>query len=166
MTVDEFLQNPDVLGMIYGHMPEMGDALRVRSININWRGPTVILRFDLSGFPESAPEDWEAARFDTVQCHLQFLAVKNLAVEDWNPPSVCRMEVAPERERRLHVRIHGDGMDIRFECSDSVLVGHVSAYKLHVDGSDGGPRSFVSRIDARRHATLPETWEKAYCERV
>jgi hypothetical protein len=104
---------------------------------------------------------------DTAQCHLQFLAVENISIEQWRPPLTARIEVARRREdRRIHIDVNGDGMSMKFDCSDSILVGHISAFKLDPDGSDGGPRLFASRIDARRYDSLPETYEKTYYGRI
>ncbi|WP_159050081.1 Imm50 family immunity protein [Streptomyces sp. MMG1533] len=167
MTVDEFLANPEVLRSIYGDLPWLGDDFRVRSINLNWRGPTVIMRTDLPHFPDSVPQDWSKGGADTMQCHLQFLAVENISVRKWEPPVIARIQVASrEGGRRIDVSLKGDGIDVDFSCSDSVLVGRVSAFKSHHDGSDGGSRSFVSRIDARRYSSLPGTDEKTYYGRI
>ncbi|MFJ9740346.1 Imm50 family immunity protein [Streptomyces sp. NPDC101166] len=165
MTVDELIINPDALHSIYGAAPVLGDVVRVRSININWRGPTVTLRVDLPYFPEAAPQSWLDASLDTVQCHLQFLAVENMTIQAWEPPATARIEAAPQRDRgSVHIRAKSDTIDLAFECSDSVVIGHLSAFRIHSDGSDSGPRSFLSRLDALRHSSLPETCEKTYYE--
>ncbi|MGW5368433.1 Imm50 family immunity protein [Streptomyces sp. NPDC004009] len=167
MTVDQFLLNSDLLRGVYGYVPKVEDGVRIRSINMDWRGPTVIIRLDLPDFPEPAPEEWRGGGLSAVQCHLQFLAVENLSVRDWHPPALCRVSVSHEEgARRLHVEVHGEGMTLEFDCSDSVLVGHLSAFRAGDDGSDGGQHSFVNRIDARRHDCLPETWEKTYYGRL
>ncbi|MEV7241672.1 Imm50 family immunity protein [Streptomyces sp. NPDC093248] len=166
MTVDEFLLNSDALRGVYGYVPKIEEAVRVRSFNMNWRGPTVILRVDLPEFPDTPLGEWRDAGLDTVQCHLQFVAVEDFSVRKWHPPSVCRVTVHREGVKRLYVGFDGDGLGLRFRCSDSVLVGHVSAFRSSMDGSDDGVHSFVNRIDARRHTSLPETWEKTYYGRI
>ncbi|MFJ9730795.1 Imm50 family immunity protein [Streptomyces sp. NPDC101171] len=166
MTVDEFLLNSDALRRVYGFVPKIEEGVRVRSLNMDWRGPTVIIRADLPAFPESPPGEWQAAGLDTVQCHLQFLAVEELSIRRWHPPAVCRVTVRREEMKRLHVGFVGAGLELGFRCSDSVLVGHVSAFRAGADGVDQGPHAFVNRIDARRHTFLPETWEKTYYGRV
>ncbi|MFE0449798.1 Imm50 family immunity protein [Streptomyces sp. NPDC058914] len=167
MTVDELIINPDALRSIYGTTPALGGAVRVRSINLNWRGPTVTLRIDLPRFPEAAPQSWLDAGLDTVQCHLQFLAVEKLSIRKWEPPATARIEATPQGDqRRIRIRAESDTIDLAFECSDSVVSGHVSAFELHTDGSDGGPRSFFGRVDALRYNSLPETCEKTYYERL
>ncbi|WP_329271537.1 Imm50 family immunity protein [Streptomyces sp. NBC_01451] len=75
-TVESFIVNPEALDSLYGHVPDLVDV-RIRSINLNWRGPTVTLRIDLPYFPASAPQEWIDAVMDTVQCQLKFLAVEN-----------------------------------------------------------------------------------------
>lgn len=167
MTVDELIINSQVLRSLYGTTPGLGGVVRVRSINMNWRGPTLILRIDLPDFPDRAPQEWLDAGLDTVQCHLQFLAVENLSVREWDPPIAAPIEATQQgEERRVRVKVVGDGIDLTFDCSDSVLVGRVSAFGLHSDGSDDGPRSFVNRIDARRYDSLPSPCKKVYYERL
>lgn len=167
MSVDDFILNPEVLQAIYGHTPKLEGDIRVRSLNLNWRGPTLIIRADLPQFPDPAPQDWMTSGFDTVQCHLRFLAVEKLTIRSWEPPVLGRLKATPQTaERRLHIAVEGDGITLSFNCSDSVAIGHVSAYRSNIDDSDQGPRSFASRIDSRRYASLPETWEKSYYERI
>ncbi|RZU37344.1 immunity protein 50 of polymorphic toxin system [Streptomyces sp. BK022] len=159
--------NPQQLTGLYGRLPELSERLRVRSFTMDWRGPTLTLRVDLPEFPAEPPQEWRDAGFDTVQCHLQYLAVEQLAVRLWTPPAVGDLAVsAPDAFRRLRVRLRGAGVDMTFGCSDSVLVGHVSAFTRVGDGSDPGPRSFVNRVDTRRHSTLPEPWERSYFEQL
>jgi hypothetical protein len=168
LTLDALITNAEVLRSVYGTAaPALGGVVRVRSINLNWRGPTVILRIDLPDFPEPVPREWLEAGLDTVQCHLQFLAVDQLSVREWEPPTLAAIEVTPLGEgRKVRVEVAGDGVDLSFDSSDSVLVGHVSAFRTHSDGSDGGPRMFVNRIDARRYDSLPEPSEAVHYERL
>lgn len=167
ITIEKLLVNSEALRSIHGESPSLRGVLRVRSININWRGPTVILRIDLPGFPEPAPQEWLDAVLDTMQCHLQFLAVEKLSARQWDPPTTAAIEVKPQGNGgRVRFEAIGDGIDLSFDCSDSVLVGHVSAFRMHSDGSDGGRRAFLNRVDARRYGSLPEPWEKVYYERL
>jgi len=167
MTVDGFLVNPEVLRALYGQVPTIGEV-RVRSINLNWRGPTMTLRIDLSSFglvsfPEAASQEWADAGMDTVQCQLGFLAVEDVSLTRWAPPVRAVIQAIPSGgERRLRVRVSGDGLNLEFTSSDSVLVRHVSAFRSQGDGSDSGPHLFVSRVDALRHTSLPGTDEKTY----
>ncbi|MCF2128585.1 immunity 50 family protein [Strepomyces sp. STD 3.1] len=166
MTVDTFLTNTEKILQLYGKVPEVRET-RLRSINLNWRGPTVTLRIDLPGFPQNAPQEWTDAGLDAVQCQLQFLAVQNLSLLSWEPPTTTIIEAENLTEHhRIRVRAQGDGMEASFTCSDSVLVGHLSAYRIQADGSDSGPHLYVSKIDARRHTSLPRTDEKTFYERL
>ncbi|MER7836820.1 Imm50 family immunity protein [Streptomyces sp. NPDC096040] len=165
MTVEGFLVNPEVLQSLYGGIPIMGDV-RIRSVNLNWRGPTVTLRVDLPSFPDSAPQEWIDAGVDTVQCQFQFLAVENMSLTEWDPPVVGAIDLAPwGGKRRMRVTADGSGVTLRFDCNESVRVGHVSAFKIQQDGSDDGRHLFVSKIDARRHTSLPPSDEKTFYER-
>lgn len=173
-TIENLLVNPEALNWLHGHVLDVNvlsdvsalSDVRIRSINLNWRGPTLTLRVDLPSFPASAPQEWTDAGMDTVQCQLQFLAVENISLTDWNPPSVGSVEMSPwGRESRMRVTADGRGVALRFDCSESVRVSHVSAFQIQADGSDNGPHLFVSRIDARRHTFLPPTDEKTFYER-
>ncbi|MFD5638371.1 Imm50 family immunity protein [Streptomyces sp. NPDC127077] len=165
MTAEDFLVDPEPLRSLYGRVPDLVD-IRVRSINLNWRGPTVTLRVDLPSYPESPPREWTDAGLDTVQCQLQFLAAENISLTDWNPPALCSLETVPHGiERRMRVTCRGSGLSLGFDCSDSVRVGHVSAFKVTESGFDDGAHLFMSKIDARRHTSLPGTQDRTFYER-
>jgi hypothetical protein len=165
MTVEDFLVNPEALYSLYGHVPHLS-GVRIRSVNLNWRGPTVTLRVDLPSFPDSAPREWIDAGMDTVQCQLQFLAVENLSLTTWDPPAVGDIEMIPTgSERRMGVTVIGHGVELRFDCNESVRVSHVSAFTVGADGSDNGTHLFSSKVEARWHTVLPTTDEKTFYER-
>ncbi|MGW1510513.1 Imm50 family immunity protein [Streptomyces sp. NPDC002394] len=167
MTDSLTLVNPEGLVEVYGEIPPLHD-FRPRSINLNWRGPTVTLRGDLSTFPATVPPEWEAADVDKVQCHLQFLAVEDFSLKDWEPPIPAAsffVESLGER-RRIRVRMTGVGVDLDFTSSDSVLVGHVSAFKSSVDGTDEGRHLFTRKLDSFRYETIPSTEEKTFYGRL
>ncbi|WP_217253641.1 Imm50 family immunity protein [Streptomyces sp. AC602_WCS936] len=166
MTSDGFLTTPGVLQQIYQRVPSLRDV-RMRSINLNWRGPTLTLRLDFASFPENAPQQWVDADVDTVQCQLQFLAVEGVSLTEWEPPATASVELNRHgADRRMRVSVGGSGVSLDFDSSDSVLVGHVSAFKVQADGSDGGTHLFLSKLDARRHTALPDTCEKTFYERI
>ena len=165
MTVEKFLVDPEVLRSLYGRIPQPAE-IRVRSINLNWRGPTVTLRVDLPSCPESAPQEWTDAGLDTVQCQFQFLAAEGISLADWNPPALGVLEMDPYgTERRMRVTFRGDGLSLEFDCSESVRVGRVSAFKISENGLDDGRHLFVSKIDARRHSSLLRTQDRTFYER-
>ncbi|MFF4311810.1 Imm50 family immunity protein [Streptomyces sp. NPDC001507] len=165
MTVESILVDPGPLRSLYGGIPDL-TGVRIRSVNLNWRGPTVTLRLDMPSFPGSAPQEWIDAGMDTVQCQFQFLAVDGLLLTNWVPPVVGDVKTTPwGTERRMKVSVRSTGMSLEFDCSDSVRVGHVTAFAIHEDGSDRGRHLFLSKVDARRHDTLPGTTEKTFYER-
>lgn len=84
MTFDAFLVNREVLQSLYGKVPDLSEV-RIRSINLNWRGPSVTLRVDLPCFPGSAPQEWIDEHMDTVQCQFRFLAVDTISLTAWDP---------------------------------------------------------------------------------
>lgn len=158
---DEYLANPEQLNACYDQVPELS-GVRLRSINLNWRGPQITLRIDLPRFPERVPQEWRAEEVDTFQCHISFLAAEDIALADWSPPATADIALVPEELRRLRVGVSGLGVDLRFSCSDSLLVGHVSAFKIAPDGTDSGRHLFARRIDARLHSELPATYERTF----
>ncbi|WTE75108.1 immunity 50 family protein [Streptomyces sp. NBC_01615] len=165
MAAEALLVNPEALRSLYGNVPDLR-GVRMRSINLNWRGPTVTLRVDLPYFPGSVPQEWLDEGVDTVQCQFEFLAVEGISLADWAPPARGDIEMAPwGRERRMRVTFRGSGAVLGFDCNESVCVRHVSAFKIQDDGSDSGQRLFVSKVDARRHTSLPGTDEKTFYER-
>ncbi|MFE0509761.1 Imm50 family immunity protein [Streptomyces sp. NPDC058964] len=152
-----FLVNPEVLRDLYGHVPDL-KGVRFRSVNLNWRGPTVTLRVDLPYFPASPPAEWADAGTDTVQCQFEFGAVEGVSLEEWTPPASGDVEmVPPGAERCMRVTVRGPGVALRFVCNESVVVRHVSAFGIAGDGADGGPHLFVSKADARLHSSVPGT---------
>ncbi|KAB1977408.1 Imm50 family immunity protein [Streptomyces triticiradicis] len=165
MTVERFLVNPEPLRSLYGRVPDL-IGIRIRSINLNWRGPVVTLRVDLPSFPETAPQEWIDAGLDTVQCQFQFTAAEGISLAGWAPPVVGSVETVPwGTERRVRVTAGGRGLSLDFTCSDSVRVAHVSAFRITESGSDDGVHLFMSKIDARRHGSLPGTEDRTFYER-
>ncbi|MFI6106066.1 Imm50 family immunity protein [Streptomyces sp. NPDC051310] len=167
MPDDLQLVNTGDLVQLYGKVPDLR-WFRLRSINLDWRGPTVTLRLDLSSFPETIPPEWKGTEVDTVQCHLQFLAVEDLSMPGWEPPvrSASLVTQPLEGERRVRVRVTGDGVALGFTCNESVQVGHVSAFKISSDGADKTRHLFFKRIDAARYKSIPATEEKTFYGRI
>ncbi|WP_405950226.1 immunity 50 family protein [Streptomyces prunicolor] len=165
MTFDAFLVNREVLQSLYGKVPDLSEV-RIRSINLNWRGPSVTLRVDLPCFPGSAPQEWIDEHMDTVQCQFRFLAVDTISLTAWDPPATAGIEMTPHgTERRMRVQADGHGVKFAFDCSDSITVGHVSAFRKQADGSDDEQHLFMSKIDSLRHNHLPAMDEKTFYER-
>ncbi|MEV7671104.1 Imm50 family immunity protein [Streptomyces sp. NPDC088752] len=167
MTTVPALVNPADLVRLYGEVPPLG-TFRPRSLNLSWRGPTVTLRVDLSTFPATVPPEWEGADADTVQCHLQFIAVEDFVLEEWEPPVPFASFTAEPlgRDRRMRVRVRGAGVDLGFTGHESVHVGHVSAFRIASDGTDGGRHLFQRPLGRRLHETVPGPEEKTFHERV
>lgn len=162
--IARFLANPGVLRNLYGDVPDL-NGVRIRSVNLNWRGPTVTLRVDLP-YPTSAPAEWADAGMDTVQCQLEFVAVEGVSLVEWDPPVVGDVEMVPlGAERRMRVTVRGRGTVLELVCNESVVVRHVSAFKAGSDGEDSGPHLFVSKVDARLYPSVPGTDSKVFHER-
>ncbi|WP_405883857.1 MULTISPECIES: Imm50 family immunity protein [unclassified Streptomyces] len=89
MTARLLARNCEVLAPLYGPDPLELSCVRLRSVHLDWRGPTVTLRLDLPAPSLPLPEEWVAAGVDTVQGQLQFLAVEDLELEGWKPGCSC-----------------------------------------------------------------------------
>ncbi|MFJ8155629.1 Imm50 family immunity protein [Streptomyces sp. NPDC094468] len=168
MALKDHLANPQLLLPLYGEeLPEVLAGVRIRSVNLDWRGPTARLRIDLPGLPRTSPVDW--GDLDTVQCQLEFLAVERVAMAEWEPPAfgdVRMMRLGGDGGgRRMRVEVAGRGVDLRFESHESATVRHVSAFRRGAGGEDDGPQRFVSGLDSRLHTFLPPTDEETFYER-
>ncbi|WP_323187200.1 Imm50 family immunity protein [Streptomyces sp. NBC_00006] len=157
--------NPEPLRRIYGEFPSM-DEFRLRSINLDVRGPSLALRVDLPDFPAHPPEDWAANECDVVQCQIHFAAVEPLDLQAWSPPTMAQLTAVPtEQPRMLDVSVDGPGVSLRFRSHESVAIRHISAFRATPDASDEVPHRFLSKVDARLFSTLPGTHERLFYER-
>ncbi|MFG2788746.1 Imm50 family immunity protein [Streptomyces sp. NPDC048419] len=155
MTVESRLVNPDALRSLYGSIPDLS-GVAIRSINLNPSGPTVTLRVDLSAFPEFAPQEWLEAGMDAVQCQLAFMDVTEISLTRWIPPTTGDVSMEPYGDaRRMRVAVEGAGVSLSLECHELAKLSHVSAFKLHPDGTDNGPHRYLSKLDARLYECLP-----------
>jgi hypothetical protein len=162
---ESLLVNRPALEAFYSSVPPL-ESLTVRSVHLDRRGPTVILRFDLPRFPDRPLPEWVAAGCDTFQCQLRFLAVADVVLHGWSPPVTGDLVIEEEADRRIRVALRGAGARLAFTGSDSLTVGHLSAYRRSADGTDTGPQHFVGRTDRFRWSTVPDVWEKTFYERV
>ncbi|MFF8831942.1 Imm50 family immunity protein [Streptomyces sp. NPDC015131] len=168
MTGDITWVNSHDLLDLYGRLPPLG-SLDLRSVNLSWQGPTVTLRVDLPTFPSTVPPEWKDADVDTIQCHLQFLAVEDFSLALWEPPvrsASLRAQALDTADRRIHVRVTGARVALDFTSTEAVKVGHVSAFKIGPDGSDEGRHLFVRRLDRMRHESIPSTEERTFYGRI
>ncbi|MFD7293033.1 Imm50 family immunity protein [Streptomyces sp. NPDC059897] len=165
MTAPLVPVDPEPLRRLYGDFPRL-DEFRLRSVNVNRWGPSLVLRVDLPEFPAHPPEEWVASECDVVQCHIHFGAVERLELQAWNPPTWARLSTAPtEQARMIDVSVQGAGLALRFRGHESVAIRHISAFRATPDASDEVPHHFLSKLDARLFSTLPGTHEKAFYAR-
>lgn len=168
MTASFSVRNMEVVAPLYGSELPALSSVRLRSVNLNWRGPEVALRLDLPAPPLPMPDDWRASGADTVQCQLRFLAVADLVLSSWEPPVTARISTVPLPGDEHRIRVAASttgGTFLEFTASTDVLARHVSGFRLGPDGSDDGPHFFLSKVDARRHSTVPDPYEKTFYER-
>lgn len=159
MTTGFPVRNMQYLAPLYGSELPALDRVRVRSIQLNWRGPTLTLRVDLPDPPLPLPHEWAEARVDTVQCHLAFLGVENLSLRGWDPPVTARLSVSPPDGRnRVDViaETQENGPFLEFSSLSDVLARHLSGFRRRPDGTDSGPHLFKGGIYNRLYSTVPE----------
>ncbi|WP_445396231.1 Imm50 family immunity protein [Streptomyces sp. LE64] len=170
MTARLSPRNSEVLAPLYGPAHLDLSSVRLRSVHLDWHGPTVTLRLDLPAPPLPPPEEWATASVDTVQGQLQFLAVEGLELDAWVPGLLVSFELAVLSENRHRISVvvsHGRKSDfLRFTCSTDVLVGHISGFRVGSEGTDSGPHHFLNRLDAKLHTTVPDPSEKTFYERL
>ncbi|MFE6763929.1 Imm50 family immunity protein [Streptomyces sp. NPDC057689] len=170
MTARLLARNCEVVAPLYGADPLDLSCVRLRSVHLDWRGPTVTLRLDLPAPSLPLPEEWVAAGVDTVQGQLQFLAVEDLELEGWEPGLVVSFELAVLSGSGHRIRVSvsrcGESEFLRFTGSGDVLVGHISGFRVGPEGADSGLHCFRSRIDAKLHTTVPGPSEKTFHERL
>ncbi|KAB2594435.1 Imm50 family immunity protein [Streptomyces arboris] len=149
------------LESLYSVIPPLR-SVRLRSFHLDWRGPTVTTRIDLPSYPEHPPPAWSDLDHDTLQLHLQFLAVDDLAVHGRIPRTPVDINFSALADRRLFAQWSGDGLEFSFTCSDSLAIGHISSFRTTESASDDGARSFLQPLDARRFSSLPGTHESTF----
>ncbi|MFF3511739.1 Imm50 family immunity protein [Streptomyces sp. NPDC002573] len=165
MTVPLIPADPEPLRRLYGDFPGL-DEFRLRSINLNARGPALTLRVDLSSFPEHPPEEWADSECNVVQCHIDFAAVERLTLREWNPSATVQLTaLTTEEPQRVDVSVQGPGVTLGFRSHESVIIRHISGFRMTPDGSDEVPHQFLSKFDARRFSTIPRTYEKTFYAR-
>ncbi|MFI7012148.1 Imm50 family immunity protein [Streptomyces sp. NPDC050145] len=164
------VRNSDLLAPLYGTAPLPLASLRLRSVHLDWRGPTLTLRLDLPAPPLPLPEEWAAAGVDSVQGQLQFLAVEELEMDGWDPPVLASFALTElgggEHRMRVEVSDREGRSLLRFTSHTDVLAGHLSGFRAGPGGADDGPHLFRSAVDAKRHSTVPDPSEKTFYERL
>ncbi|MFD6278470.1 Imm50 family immunity protein [Streptomyces sp. NPDC060209] len=153
------------LSSLYSTVPSL-QSVRLRSFHLNWRGPTLTMRIDLPRFPDRPAAEWTGVDHDTLQIHLQFLAVHDLCTDGWIPGNLVDISLAPLDERRLLTSIVAERINFSFTASDTLTIGHISAFRGTKDGSDEGRHAFLSPLDAHRFTSVPNTYESTFYERI
>lgn len=158
----DLVRNRELIDALYTEVPPLG-PVTLRSVHLDRRGPTLTLRCDLPAFPDRPLPEW--AGHDRLQVLVQFLAVDEVLLEDWRPAAVVRMDFEPLERRRVRVSATGD-VRLGFTSSDSLTVGHVSAFHGAPGAVDDGPHAFAGKVDRMRFTTVPDAWQKGFHERV
>lgn len=155
----EFLRNLDRLTEFYPDGIPSGSVV-VHSVNLNRRGPTVVIRLDLAEFPAFPRPEWVEADCDRLQCHVVFLDVTDFCLERWSGAGEVELAVTSLEPRRLRVLAEGRTVRCGFTSSDSLTVRHVSAY----NSAEGQEKQFFAGpLDRRRFADrLPWIDERTF----
>ncbi|WP_433397207.1 Imm50 family immunity protein [Streptomyces sp. CA-146814] len=88
------------LDSLYSVVPPL-HSVRLRSSHLGWRGPAVTARIDLPSYPEHPPPEWSGLDHNTLQFHLQFLAVDDLAAHGHIPRTPVDITLSALADRRL-----------------------------------------------------------------
>ncbi|MEC4014881.1 Imm50 family immunity protein [Streptomyces sp. H27-D2] len=161
----EQLVNPEQLTALYLTIPSL-HSIKVRSIHLDRWGPTLTLRFDLPEFPHVPRVEWQEPDCDTFQCQVQFLAVADVAMTQWQPPVTANITMLPRDLRRLEISVEGLGVNLSFSSSDSLIIGHMGAFKTTPEGADSGRHCYLSKLDAMRFGSTPAPHEKTFNEHI
>lgn len=155
----EFVRNVDKLNEFYPDGIPSGPVV-VRSVNLNRRGATVVMRLDLAEFPAFPCPEWAEAGCDRVQCHVVFLDVADFRLERWSGAGEVELAVTSLEPRRLRVLAEGATVRCGFTSSDSLTVRHVSAYSS-TEGQE--KQFFAGPLDRRKFANrLPWIDERTF----
>lgn len=146
----EHITNADPLGGYFEDGPPPLAGIRVRSVHPDGWGQAVVLRIDL-------PRERQG---DTVQCHLNFLAVEHFRLDRWEPPATADVILTPLSEHRLAVTVRGERIALAFGAHRELHVTHVSVHR----GDEAGPREFAGAVDRRLHPVLPPTTARTFYE--
>ncbi|TLQ45346.1 Imm50 family immunity protein [Streptomyces marianii] len=161
----DLVRNSAYLKALYTSIPKL-DAIIVRSIHLNHFGPSLTLRIDLPEFPQNPPAPWVEAALDRFQCQLEFIAVENLELTGWIPGGQTALELGTRNSNKIHARMNSGEFHLSFTAADSILVGHMSAFKVQSDQSDSGPHQFLGRLDSKKFSEIPPPYEKTFYEHI
>ncbi|MFJ6794274.1 hypothetical protein [Streptomyces sp. NPDC091268] len=150
----EHVTNGDPLGDFFEGAPPPLARVRVRSVHPDGWGQAVVLRIDL-------PRERAG---DTVQCHLNFLAVRDFRLDRWEPPATADITLSPVdgtgAEQRLAVDVRGERIALAFDAYRGLQVTRVSRYR----GTESGPREWAGPVERRLYPVLPPTTARTFYE--
>ena len=101
-------------------------GVRMHEVQFHQDGPSVLLRFDLSAFPDSPPKKWVASNFNRVQLVLRFGGIADVSLEGWATDNIGDIELVKDGSG---VRMRFLAVSSRLECHATVVdVGKISGY--------------------------------------
>ncbi|NML34254.1 Imm50 family immunity protein [Paraburkholderia antibiotica] len=118
-----FLDNPEGLRQIYGHLPKF-DEVNLQRLQFDWNGPSVLLTLDLQEFPKNPPVKWE--KFNTVQVELSFGPLLSVELVKFGRGNRCNLTVSESVDGALEVVVQGE-TEAKLTAT-SAFICKISAY--------------------------------------
>ncbi|MEK8171353.1 Imm50 family immunity protein [Streptomyces sp. M19] len=159
------MPDPGAVGRFYSTVPPL-TAVTLRSVHVDRRGRGSPCGSICRRSPTGVPPEWAGHGYDRFQCHVQFLAVDDVVLDGWVAAGTADVALVARDRRRLAVDVRATAGRLTFTSSDSVLAGRFSAHRAAADGSDRGPRHYVSKVDRIRFDGLPDVSQRDFYERV
>lgn len=113
---------------IYGNkIPPLG-PVKIHEVSMHNEGPRVMLRFDLTDYPENPPKKWVDQGFNVVQVQLMLVGILDFSLQGWSHDST--IDLSLKKEGKV-VRVAGFAESIRMIIiSEAALITSISAYRI------------------------------------
>ena len=126
MNWADYLSDFNKLKAIFGDKPPSLKDVDLHDVVLDRDGPKVILRFDVSEFPEAPPTKWLVSGFNRVQLKLMVLGIQDLSIQGWGTRCRCDISISFD-DKRILLEID-DVIKIRIE-GDHLLLEGINAYQ-------------------------------------
>jgi hypothetical protein len=123
----ELLTDAASIRAIFGQVVPILVGVDLHEIVLHRDGPRVLLRFDLSEFPEEPPSKWVTANFNRVQVKLLAVGVKELNISGLQ--TSCQLDLTVfEDDSLIHILAKNDVVCLKI-AADELFIDNISAYK-------------------------------------
>ncbi len=113
---------------MYGQRIPSLDGIEFHEIALNREGQKVLLRFDLSDFPETVPKKWISLGYNVVQLRLLAFGIRQFDISGPIPEGYVNLVISRTR-RTVKLHVDASGFELRI-ASDYLMVESVSAYSM------------------------------------